>query len=418
MQTQTNEPQPAQFFCLHEEGINSIYQHRILDSLKFELIHQRDEKVHDPYDKTFQWIFEDGDTSTTNSDISLPALPAGQEEESDNSDNSQPADDKNEDDDECEDEDERNRQAMMAESRQRLLNWLALSDKIFHVTGKLGSGKSTLMKFLYSHPTTKGALKGYAGEKDIILARFFFWNPGTDLQNSINGMYRSLLYDILKACPSLIQHALPSLWDQAQQAPWQCQGQLDTSAKAIRDSLEKILTDRDFQCRLFERHRFCFFIGGLDEHEEIPNHDHIYLAKLLNGWVTVQFKPSHIRMFKLRNEEIWLELKGKKKVTLRQWIEAIDLKDKSYILHLLDRGNGSKASHMRSIDEVTLDPPQNEHGKSDAVTDGIADNVPSEKPDTSASLYVMTTSQQSLGALLVILIAVLIAWVTGTAANG
>ncbi|KAI7759343.1 hypothetical protein LZL87_008720 [Fusarium oxysporum] len=382
MQTQTNEPQPAQFFCLHEEGINSIYQHRILDSLKFELIHQRDEKVHDPYDKTFQWIFEDGDTSTTNSDISLPALPAGQEEESDNSDNSQPADDKNEDDDECEDEDERNRQAMMAESRQRLLNWLALSDKIFHVTGKLGSGKSTLMKFLYSHPTTKGALKGYA------------------------------------ACPSLIQHALPSLWDQAQQAPWQCQGQLDTSAKAIRDSLEKILTDRDFQCRLFERHRFCFFIGGLDEHEEIPNHDHIYLAKLLNGWVTVQFKPSHIRMFKLRNEEIWLELKGKKKVTLRQWIEAIDLKDKSYILHLLDRGNGSKASHMRSIDEVTLDPPQNEHGKSDAVTDGIADNVPSEKPDTSASLYVMTTSQQSLGALLVILIAVLIAWVTGTAANG
>lgn len=43
------------------------------------------------------------------------------------------------------------------------MNWLSGGKGIFHVAGKLGSGKSTLMKFLCDHPRTKAKLEQWAG---------------------------------------------------------------------------------------------------------------------------------------------------------------------------------------------------------------------------------------------------------------
>lgn len=47
--------------------------------------------------------------------------------------------------------------------REKWTNWLSSGNGIFHIAGKLGSGKSTLMKFLCSHPQTKVALQKWAG---------------------------------------------------------------------------------------------------------------------------------------------------------------------------------------------------------------------------------------------------------------
>lgn len=106
-----------------------------------------------------------------------------------------------------------------------------------------------------------------------------------DLQKSINGLYRSLLYDILESCPILTPDALPSVWHQAKNYPWQGQGTLDIPAKTIKAGLEKLLTELSLRSRLFESHRFCFFIDGLDEHEEVSYEDHVYLVTLLQNWI-------------------------------------------------------------------------------------------------------------------------------------
>jgi ABC-type molybdenum transport system ATPase subunit/photorepair protein PhrA len=42
-------------------------------------------------------------------------------------------------------------------------NWLSSGNGIFHIAGKLGSGKSTLMKFLCDHQKTKTELQKWAG---------------------------------------------------------------------------------------------------------------------------------------------------------------------------------------------------------------------------------------------------------------
>lgn len=105
------------------------------------------------------------------------------------------------------------------------------------------------------------------------------------MQKSISGLYRSLLHDVLKTCPSLIQDTLPDLWNQAERAPWQVQKRFIIPARAIEAALRRVLTDQGFSTRLFESHRFCFFIDGLDEHEESYNQDHRHLVELLKGWV-------------------------------------------------------------------------------------------------------------------------------------
>lgn len=49
------------------------------------------------------------------------------------------------------------------EAGKVLTEWLSWGSGIFHITGKLGSGKSTLMKFLFKHPSTQIKLLPWAG---------------------------------------------------------------------------------------------------------------------------------------------------------------------------------------------------------------------------------------------------------------
>ena len=109
-----------------------IIQHRILESLAFEGIYERYETVDDAYLKTLRWIF-DG------------TLLDGQPE--DGIELRNPS------------QDEAKRLA-----RKSLLNWMSSGTGIFHVSGKLGSGKSTLMKYLCGHDRTKALLKHWAGK--------------------------------------------------------------------------------------------------------------------------------------------------------------------------------------------------------------------------------------------------------------
>jgi hypothetical protein len=81
-----------------------------------------------------------------------------------------------------------------------LVNWLSTGTGIFLVSGKPGSGKSTFMKFLYEDSRTHIELAKWAGmspsqapssvqkltqpqqgDRTLVVAKFFFWRPGTEL---------------------------------------------------------------------------------------------------------------------------------------------------------------------------------------------------------------------------------------------
>lgn len=60
-----------------------------------------------------------------------------------------------------------------------------------------------------------GLLETWADDKELLTAAFFFWHLGTPEQKTKEGLFRSLLYTILDADPSLIPHILPEMWEDA-----------------------------------------------------------------------------------------------------------------------------------------------------------------------------------------------------------
>jgi hypothetical protein len=149
-----------QLLHLHEKTLQTIYQHRILDLLKFDGLHEREDRVHNPHGQTFEWIFADVPNTRTSSRHST--------EDEDDAYSDEPA---HQDRDSKFKFDDLQRHRMMTESRNAFGDWL-LSNGIFHITGKLGSGKSTLMRFLYMHPCTEAKLTEWAGKIHPELGHF------------------------------------------------------------------------------------------------------------------------------------------------------------------------------------------------------------------------------------------------------
>ena len=85
-------------------------------------------------------------------------------------------------------------------------NWLETSDGIYWISGKPGSGKSTLMKFIVNEDQTLQLLNNWKQDGRLLMISFFFWRPGSDLQKSASGLLRSLLYQIASQWPDLIDH--------------------------------------------------------------------------------------------------------------------------------------------------------------------------------------------------------------------
>jgi hypothetical protein len=61
------------------------------------------------------------------------------------------------------------------------------------------------MKYICDHERTLGALRTWAGPEKLVTANYFFWNAGLPMQKSQKGLLQSLLYQVLRSCPDLIQ---------------------------------------------------------------------------------------------------------------------------------------------------------------------------------------------------------------------
>ncbi|KAK0718642.1 hypothetical protein B0T26DRAFT_626372, partial [Lasiosphaeria miniovina] len=179
----------------------------------------------------------------------------------------------------------------MDASRRLLQTWLREGHGVFHISGKAGSGKSTLMKLVSNDQRTANMLQQWSGGRALVTASFYFWNSGSELQTSLRGLYRAILFLVLRQCPDLIPQVFHDQWENLS----------EPSATSQSQSLEAVLFRPQHVKAAFDvlmelpvqsgSPAFCFFIDGLDEYEAHA-FDHKRLAVQLRNWA----KASYIKL--------------------------------------------------------------------------------------------------------------------------
>lgn len=141
----TSEAKPMLMTLLAEEEkvFTTIALDRILNCLSFEGMNRRSNMVVETHSNTYEWIMEDD--------------PMAEE--------SSPEHDKNSG---VESQPQRIEDIEKVRAKEKLRAWLESrnSRDVFHLSGKLGSGKSTLMKHVRASPRTEEKLKTWAGKDD------------------------------------------------------------------------------------------------------------------------------------------------------------------------------------------------------------------------------------------------------------
>jgi len=147
--------------------------------------------------------------------------------------------------------------------------WLESEDgsTIYWITGKPGSGKSTLMKYIHQDPRTARHLSLWCpDDKQLARASFFFWNPGSKIQRSREGLLRSLLYQLLRDGPTRATDTFAERWELFDAYGG---GLRSLSWEELRRGFTRIIHDSS-RC-------FFFLLDGLDEFDG----DHKQLSDLV-----------------------------------------------------------------------------------------------------------------------------------------
>lgn len=193
----------------------------IAGSLMFSNINQREETVPRAYEKTFEWIFGDPQSSELTDPIVAHLSP--------------------------------------------FVPWLeSPSSDIYWITGKPGAGKSTMMKYLLQHPLTreKAAAWSNSSGRQLLWGSFFFWNAGSLIQKSQEGLLRALLYQMITQSPDITPGICPRRWAL-------CKSLGPGSVKRAPDWQWKELMEAFSLLSLLigDRFNLVLFIDGLDEYE-------------------------------------------------------------------------------------------------------------------------------------------------------
>lgn len=143
----------------------------ILSRIKLEAMSARENQVSSAHESTFRWIF------MTQADDSVRWYPFGR--------------------------------------------WLEEDKPLYWVTGKPGSGKSTLMKFMRTYsddedgqrPLLEEHLSRWAKGKPVVIGAYYAWSYGTTMQKTREGLFQSLTYQLLSKYKRAVPNAFPGFWE-------------------------------------------------------------------------------------------------------------------------------------------------------------------------------------------------------------
>ena len=142
---------------------------RILESLYFPQIYERQDHILQAHHGTYGWIFESGSGRRLSGDS--------------------------------------------------FVSWLKGSPgtgQIYWVSGKVGSGKSTLLHYIDGHRDLFQHAHPWAEAATVVKASYYFWNAGVKFQKSMGGLLRTLLTQLFEQTPDLVPTVVHSrTWQRA-----------------------------------------------------------------------------------------------------------------------------------------------------------------------------------------------------------
>ncbi|KAK8017064.1 hypothetical protein PG993_015253 [Apiospora rasikravindrae] len=143
-------------------------------------------------------------------------------------------------------------------------DWLeGTSDPVYWITGKPGSGKSTMMKYIVESPETRDYLERWSGPLPILVVSYYAWIAGHSLQKSWAGLKRTMLHQAVAKQPELISRVCPRRWALSQTLPYNRRFP-NWESWELEESFNLLLAS----CG--QTFKLAVFIDGLDEFDIDP----------------------------------------------------------------------------------------------------------------------------------------------------
>lgn len=208
------------------------------------------------------------------------------------------------------------------------LQWFNQRHGVLVITGKPGAGKSTMMKHISRHAKR---------DENIIVASFFFHARGIELQHSVLGLFRSLLYQFMAQSSDLCEKITYIYWAKREfELDW------EWSQTEIEETFLACLT------QAAKAHRIQIYIDALDECGEEAASHLVDVFRSLADSLCVCFSSRHSLMIN-EAQEVSVEQSNAKdmEIFLHQQIDEFPFQDQ-----VLKKASGNFLWVKLVIDEI------------------------------------------------------------------
>ncbi|KAI1818194.1 hypothetical protein GGS20DRAFT_344957 [Poronia punctata] len=162
--------------------------------------------------------------------------------------------------------------------------WLSSDDALFWITGKAGSGKSTLIKSVLRDRRTKEHLATW--RPSVVILHFFFFELGVNpLQTQLRGCLRTLLHQLISRDTNALYRLLSTNTALAEKL-----SEHDWALSELQEAL--------YSCLRLDDTSFCIFLDGLDEQHTDESNSMLTvvdaLANLPNVKLCISSRPENV----------------------------------------------------------------------------------------------------------------------------